>query len=406
MSGSETTVGKRAAGVPDAAGSFVAETGIFPDTPRRLLAIFGTRPEGIKLAPLILALRDDPLFRVEACTTGQHRELLDGVLHTFGIAPDYDLHTMARAQNSSDIAGRILLGLPSVFATAKPNLVIVQGDTTSAFAGALSAYYHRVPIAHVEAGLRASGPGAPWPEEGNRRLISKLASIHLAPTMLARDRLLAEGVRPTTIHLTGNTVVDALAIARNRIASDVNLREEMARRFAFLSPDRRLILATLHRRESFGQDLEMICAAIADVAAARADCEFVLPVHPNPAVDVPVRKALSRIANVHLLDPLGYLPFVHLIGRAYLLLTDSGGVQEEAASLGRPTLVMRSATERPEGIEAGTLKLVGTSREGIRGEVLRLLDDEHEYRRMSVAGSPFGDGAAAQRIAAVLRGLS
>jgi UDP-N-acetylglucosamine 2-epimerase (non-hydrolysing) len=363
----------------------------------RVLAVFGTRPEAIKMAPVVNALRADPFFETRICVTAQHRQMLDQVLELFSIKPDFDLDLMKPGQDLSDITSQVLMGMRSVFAQWKPDIVLVHGDTTTTLATSLSAYYARLRVGHVEAGLRTHDKYAPWPEELNRRLAGSIADLHFAPTQRSHDNLVAEGVRPDTIEVTGNTVIDALLGIADRVRTDAPMRSRFEALFSFLKEGQRLILVTGHRRENFGAGFEAICQALADIAG-RGDVQVVYPVHLNPNVQEPVRRILSGLPNVHLLEPLDYLPFVYLMARCHLLITDSGGVQEEAPSLGKPVLVMRDTTERPEAVDAGTVKLVGTDRATIVREAFRLLDDPSAYEAMTRAHNPYGDGHAAARI--------
>jgi UDP-N-acetylglucosamine 2-epimerase (non-hydrolysing) len=372
----------------------------------RTLCAFGTRPEAIKMAPLVLALASDPRFEARLCVTAQHREMLDQVLELFGLVPDFDLDIMTPGQDLTDVTCAVMRGMRGVFEAFRPDLVLVHGDTATTFATTLAAYYRRIPVAHVEAGLRTGDLYSPWPEEANRKLTSALAARHFAPTAQARDNLLAEGIDGATVHVTGNTVIDALLEVVARIEGDVALRAALDARFGFMAAGKRLLLVTGHRRESFGGGFERICAALAATARKHPDLEVVYPVHLNPNVQEPVRRLLSGIGNVHLIEPLDYLPFVYLMHRAHLILTDSGGVQEEAPSLGKPVLVMRDTTERPEAVAAGTVRLVGTDERAIREGLDRLLADPAEYERMSFAHNPYGDGRAAARILDVLGQLA
>ena len=371
---------------------------------RTALVVFGTRPEAIKLAPVCKALKDNPEFiDVRVCATAQHREMLDQVMALFSIVPDFDLDLMRPGQSLTDITANVLTGMAGVFATWRPDLVLVQGDTTTAFAAALAAFYRHIPVAHVEAGLRTGDITAPWPEEMNRKLVAGLASLHFPPTPRARANLLAEGVPDRAILVTGNTVIDALIDVVGRIRSDTALAARLDSSLPALHPNRPLILVTGHRRENFGPGFESICLALRRIAQAR-EVEIVYPVHLNPNVQEPVRRILSDTANVHLIEPLDYLAFVRLMDRCTFALTDSGGVQEEAPSLGKPVLVMREKTERPEAVEAGTVRLVGTDQEKIVAEALGLLDDPAHYAAMARAVNPYGDGQAARRIAQRLLG--
>ena len=368
----------------------------------KVLTVFGTRPEAIKMAPLVLALQDDARFESALCVTGQHREMLDQVLSLFALAPDYDLNIMKPGQDLTDVTSAILQGMRGVLCDAKPDLVLVHGDTATTFAATLAAYYQKIPVGHVEAGLRTGNLYSPWPEEANRKLTGALAALHFAPTQKSADNLLAEGVSGSAVHITGNTVIDALFKIVERFDEDSALASSLAGHFPFLSSDRRVILVTGHRRESFGGGFERICEALNRIARAFPDVDIVYPVHLNPNVREPVNRLLSCLDNVHLIEPLDYLPFVHLMCDSYLILTDSGGIQEEAPSLGKPVLVMRDATERPEAVEAGTVELVGTDVERICSRLEALLTDEATYQRMSLAHNPYGDGKSCQRILAVL----
>ncbi|MCG5548921.1 non-hydrolyzing UDP-N-acetylglucosamine 2-epimerase [Halorhodospira halochloris] len=365
--------------------------------PIRILTVFGTRPEGIKLAPVIRALRSSPEITGKVCVTGQHREMLDQVLALFGIVPDHDLGVMRPGQDLTGVTTEILTGLRSVLEEEAPDFVLVHGDTTTTFAASLAAYYQQIPVGHVEAGLRTGNRYAPWPEEMNRRLTGALAEHHFAPTDRARDNLLREGIAAEQIAVTGNTVVDALLTVVGRLDQEPQLRAEAEQRFDFLDPSRRLIVVTGHRRESFGEGFRNLCEALRRIAD-RDDVEIVYPVHLNPNVQQPVRETLADHPRVHLLEPMDYLPFVALLNRAELIITDSGGIQEEAPSLGKPVLVTRETTERPEAVSAGTVRLVGTDVERIVGETTQLLDDPAWYRDMARAHNPYGDGKAADRI--------
>ncbi|WNC94332.1 UDP-N-acetylglucosamine 2-epimerase (non-hydrolyzing) [Paraburkholderia sp. FT54] len=368
----------------------------------RILLTFGTRPEAIKMAPLVRQLKDTDGIDCFVCVTGQHREMLDQVLTLFQIRPHFDLNVMKRNQDLYDITSSILLGMRDVLKDCRPDLMLVHGDTSTTLAASLAAFYQRVPVAHVEAGLRTGDLLSPWPEEANRKLTGVLAALHFAPTERSRQNLLAENVPGERILVTGNTVIDALLHVRQQIANDARLRDEAQRHLPVLMPGRRLILVTGHRRESFGGGFERICTALAQIANSYPDVDVVYPVHLNPDVREPVNRILSGIANVHLIEPLDYLPFVCLMDRANLILTDSGGIQEEAPSLGKPVLVMRETTERQEAVDAGVVKLVGTDVEKIIAAVSELLCDETIYRTMSVRGNPYGDGHACVRIANAL----
>lgn len=363
----------------------------------KVMVVFGTRPEAIKMAPLVHAIAAHPKLHAITVVTAQHRQMLDQVLDIFGITPDADLDIMQPGQTLPDLTARIVQSITPVFTEHKPDLVLVHGDTSTTLSTALAAFYARVPIGHVEAGLRTGNMQSPWPEEMNRRLTAPLCSLHFAPTAKSRANLLSEGMNDDSIFVTGNTVIDALLQVDARLKSNAALHKSMLDRFPFLDPGKRLILVTGHRRENFGNGFENICQALATVAR-RDDVQVIYPVHLNPNVQEPVRRHLSGLENVHLIEPLDYLPFVFLMQQAHIILTDSGGVQEEAPSLGKPVLVMRNTTERPEAVDAGTVRLVGTDKARIVEEVERLLDDPSEYARMSEAHNPYGDGHACERI--------
>jgi UDP-N-acetylglucosamine 2-epimerase len=370
----------------------------------KILTVFGTRPEAIKMAPLALALAADERFDAKVCVTGQHREMLDQVLDLFDIQPEFDLNIMKPGQDLTDVSTAILQGMKNVFSDFKPDMVLVHGDTATTFATSLAAYYQQIPIAHVEAGLRTGNLYSPWPEEGNRKLTGALAQLHFAPTTNSRDNLLKEGIAASCIIVTGNTVIDALLDVMKRLDEDQELFARAAEPAAFLDPARKLILVTGHRRESFGGGFERICLALMEVAQQHPEVDIVYPVHLNPNVREPVNRLLSGINNVHLIEPLDYLPFVHMMSRAHIILTDSGGIQEEAPSLGKPVLVMRDTTERPEAVAAGTVKLVGSDTANIVRELNHLLLDQKAYKTMSFAHNPYGDGQACQRIIDALLG--
>ena len=367
-------------------------------TDRRILVIVGTRPEAVKLAPVIKLLKKhDRAVSTKVCVTGQHKEMLDPVLSLFGLTPDWDLKLMRPGQHLADITNGVLIGLREVLREWPADLVVVQGDTTTAFAAALTAFYEKVSIAHVEAGLRTDDRYNPWPEEINRKLISTLATHHFAPTPAARNNLLREGVSDADVLVTGNTVIDALLQTVSATRTNGELRTQLTQKFSFLDAGRRLIVVTAHRREHFGEVFESICVALRWLAG-RQDVQIVYPVHLNPNVQEPVHRILGNVPNVHLIQPLDYLPFVALLDRAYLIITDSGGIQEEAPSLGKPVLVIRTTTERPEAIAAGTVRLVGIDPDRIIEEATRLLDSANEYQQMQHAHNPYGDGRAAERI--------
>ncbi|MCL4503938.1 MAG: UDP-N-acetylglucosamine 2-epimerase (non-hydrolyzing) [Deltaproteobacteria bacterium] len=389
---------------------------------KKVLLIFGTRPEAIKMAPVVLRLKEAGAFQVEVAVTAQHRQMLDQVLDLFGIVPDFDLDLMSPDQDLFDITIRVLDGLKGVLARERPDLVLVHGDTTTTLAAALAAYYCRIPVGHVEAGLRTRDKYRPYPEEVNRRLTGSLADYHFAPTPWARDNLLAEGVSSERIWVTGNTVIDALQFIAAQVASEKEAWENyFVRRHGLALDGRRLILVTGHRRENFGEGFKNICLALRQIVETYPQAHLVYPVHLNPHVQQPVYEILSGAeparggkaggelhcetpggGRLSLLPPLDYAPFVYLMSRSHLVLTDSGGIQEEAPALGKPVLVMREVTERPEGVWAGTVKLVGTSRETILAEVKALLEDPDHYQAMAQAKNPYGDGRASRRIVEIL----
>ena len=361
---------------------------------RTLLVVLGTRPEAIKMAPLILALKKkNDLIRTVTVITAQHRELADEVLALFGIEPDHDLNIMKRAQSLFETTGRLITRLEDVYRSEEPDMVLVQGDTTTTFVGALAAHYLRIPVGHVEAGLRTKDKHNPFPEEMNRRMTSCLADLHFPPTETAAAALLSEGTDPANVHVTGNTVVDALFQVLS-MTSD----KEKSPLPEGPDPKKRWLVVTSHRRENWGAPLESICLALRDLAERYPDLEVIYPVHPNPQVRDTTGRLLSNRDRIHLIEPLDYLKFVHLMNAAHLLITDSGGVQEEAPSLGKPVLVIREKTERPEAVEAGTVRLVGTDRERIVKEAARLLDSDSEYSEMARKHNPYGDGKACPRI--------
>lgn len=364
----------------------------------KVLSVFGTRPEAIKMAPLCAALEADRAFESKICISSQHRQMLDQMVAVFDLQLDFDLDLMRPGQDLTAITTAVLQGMGSVFDQFKPDMVLVHGDTTTTLSASLAAYYHRIPVAHIEAGLRTGDRYNPWPEEANRRLTSALATLHFAPTNSARQNLLAEGILETTIYMTGNTVIDALLQTVERIEQNAELRQSCLKQLKPLNFEREILLVTGHRREHFGSGLNAICEALLQVADNFADMDIVYPVHLNPQVQVPVKRLLGGIDNIHLLPPLDYLTFVYLMSRSYLVLTDSGGIQEEAPSLGKPVLVMREVTERPEAIAAGTAKLVGTDIERILSNVTTLVTDKDSYQRMVNRDNPYGDGNACQRI--------
>jgi len=368
---------------------------------KKVMVVFGTRPEAIKMAPLVTALKQQPSLQTIVAVTAQHRQMLDQVLDLFEITPDEDLNVMQPGQTLSELTSRIVQGMEQVIAKHAPDIVLVHGDTTTTFATSLAAFYQRTAVGHVEAGLRTGNLYSPWPEEANRKLTGVLANLHFAPTTQAAQNLRNESVPATSIYITGNTVIDALLAVVAKIKDTPSLQSELSAHFPFLDASKRLVLVTGHRRENFGDGFEQICHALKAIAD-RGDTQVVYPVHLNPNVQEPVRRILADQPAVHLIDPLEYLPFVYLMSRCDLIITDSGGVQEEAPSLGKPVLVMRDTTERPEAILAGTVKLVGTRTSNIVEQANLLLDDSSAYAQMAFANNPYGDGSAAIRIAALL----
>ena len=371
---------------------------------RKVLVVFGTRPEAIKMAPVVKSLRQCREFDVRVGVTAQHRELLDQVLRIFEVKPDYDLDLMRERQDLSDVTARVLVGVTSILRDFRPDFLLVHGDTTTAMASALPGFYEQISIGHVEAGLRTHDIYSPWPEEANRQIIGRLARLHFAPTVSTRGNLISEGVDPNLVFVTGNTVIDALQEVLRRIEQDADLHRSLRDRFRFLDESKRLIVVTGHRRENFGAGFENICAAL-EVLAARKDVQIVYPVHLNPNVKEVVFRSLSSETGIHLIEPLEYVPFAYLMKQADVVLTDSGGIQEEAPSLGKPVLVMRENTERPEALDAGTVRLVGADRDRIVAAVTELLDDPGTYAAMARAKNPYGDGMASGRIRDILRAL-
>ncbi|WOS37668.1 UDP-N-acetylglucosamine 2-epimerase [Oligella urethralis] len=376
----------------------------------KILTVFGTRPEAIKMAPIVKELAADTFFNAKVCVTAQHREMLDQALDLFEIKPDYDLNLMRSGQDLYDITSGVLIGMRSVFKEFKPDIVLVHGDTATTFAASLAAFYQQVPVGHIEAGLRTGNLYSPWPEEANRVLTSRLATFHFAPTESNHKALLREHISDNTIVVTGNTVIDALKWVIKKIDTSVTLKKHIHTTLTEAGLDinvlnNRCVLVTGHRRENFGSGFENICAAICELATANPSIHFIYPVHLNPQVKEPVQRLLDGIPNIHLIKPLGYEPFVYLLRQTYLVLTDSGGIQEEAPSLGKPVLVMRDTTERPEAVEAGTVKLVGTIKDAIVSETQSLLDNDDLYSAMSQACNPYGDGHAASRIISFLKSL-
>ena len=374
---------------------------------KKILLVFGTRPEAIKMAPLVKALqKDTEHFETRVCVTAQHRQMLDQVLEGVGITPEYDLNIMAPNQDLYDITAKVLLGLREVLKDFRPDTVLVHGDTTTSMAASLAAFYMQIPVGHVEAGLRTYNMLSPWPEEMNRQVTDRICTYYFAPTEQSRANLLQENIDAKKIFITGNTVIDALLMAVDIISTTAGVKEKMAKELqekGYTVGDREYILVTGHRRENFGDGFLHICKAIKELAALHPEMDIVYPVHLNPNVQKPVYELLSGLSNVYLISPLDYLPFIYTMQHSTLLLTDSGGVQEEAPSLGKPVLVMRDTTERPEAVEAGTVKLVGTNAEAIVSNVTALLLDKEMYKRMSETHNPYGDGQACERIIAALR---
>lgn len=377
---------------------------------KKIMLVFGTRPEAIKMAPLVKEFQKYPeRFETIVCVTGQHREMLDQVLHIFEIVPDYDLNIMKQGQDLYDVTTRVLIGIRDVLKEAQPDVVLVHGDTTTSTAAALAAFYQQIPVGHVEAGLRTHNIYSPWPEEMNRQITGRIATYHFAPTLLSRQNLLAEGVKEDQITVTGNTVIDALYMVVDKIKQDKSLDAELKALLKDAGYDinritngKKLVLITGHRRENFGDGFIHMCTAIKDLTKKYPNVDFVYPMHLNPNVRKPIHEVfgedLSNIDNMFFIEPLEYLSFVYLMEKSTIVLTDSGGIQEEAPSLGKPVLVMRDTTERPEALEAGTVKLVGTNYDKIMGEVSALLDNREYYDRMSKAVNPYGDGNACRRI--------
>ena len=364
----------------------------------KILVVFGTRPEAIKMAPVVHRLKERSGLDVHVCVTAQHREMLDQVLSLFEIVPDIDLDIMKPGQDLTDITANIILALRDVLKEGTYDRLLVHGDTTTTMAGALAAFYAQVPVGHVEAGLRTGNLYAPWPEEANRMIVGRIADMHFAPTQTARQSLLKENVADANIVVTGNTVIDALHQVVARLDNDRELDGQIESRFPFLDTNRRMILVTGHRRENFGKGFENICRALRDISELD-NVQIVYPVHLNPNVQAPVNRILGDTQDVHLIEPQEYLPFVWLMRRSHFIITDSGGVQEEAPSLGKPVLVMRNTTERPEAVDSGTVRLVGTDADKIRSGALSLLDDQESYDVMARALNPYGDGKASARIA-------
>ena len=368
---------------------------------KKILIVFGTRPEAIKMAPLVKAFKSNNHFDTRVCVTAQHRQMLDQVLEIFEISPEYDLNIMKAGQDLYDITSNVLVGVRDVLADFKPDIVFVHGDTSTTFSASLAAYYSKVKVGHIEAGLRTYDIYSPWPEEGNRQLTGVLANYHFAPTIQSQENLLKEGKNQNDIYVTGNTVIDALMYVLHRIESQPELKEKIKKKISsqyLLDHNRKVILVTGHRRENFGQGFINICEGLKQIALNNPNIDIVYPVHLNPNVQKPVNQILSDIENVYLIDPLQYEEFIYLMSQAYFIITDSGGIQEEAPSFGKPVLVMRDTTERPEAVAAGTVKLVGCDKETLVREAEKLLHDYSEYEIMSRAHNPYGDGKACERI--------
>ena len=368
----------------------------------KVLSVFGTRPEAIKMAPLVKLLKLSSKIQSAVCVTAQHRQMLDQVLELFEIVPEYDLNLMQSGQSLTDVTTSILLDLKPILQSYRPDLVLVHGDTATTFAASLASYYEKIDVGHIEAGLRTGNIYSPWPEELNRKLTGSIARFHFAPTQQAKNNLLSEGTTEQDIFITGNTVIDSLMAVKYKILYDAKFKDGLRQYFPNIDFGKKIVLVTGHRRENFGQGFENICNAIKSLANSRDDIEVVYPVHLNPNVQKPVRKILSGYKNVHLINPLDYAPFIYLMMNSHIILTDSGGIQEEAPSLGKPVLVMRDTTERPEAVKAGTVKLVGTSPSSILKGVMTLLDDHQSYQKMSSASNPYGNGDASQSIVKII----
>ena len=374
---------------------------------KKILIVFGTRPEAIKMAPLVKSLKKESFLTTKVCVTAQHREMLDQVLELFEIVPDYDLNLMKPGQDLYDITSNVLLRMQGVLDDFKPDVVLVHGDTTTTFAASLSAFYQQIKIGHVEAGLRTGDLMSPWPEEANRQITGVLANYHFAPTSTSQNNLLKENKDINSVIITGNTVIDALFLALDKIKNSPKIQHKIHHRLSTmnykLQNDKKIILVTGHRRENFGQGFINICESLKTIAVNNPDIDIVYPVHLNPNVQKPVKEILSDIPNIYLIEPLQYEQFIYMMDRSYFIITDSGGVQEEAPSLGKPVLVMRDTTERPEAVDAGTVKLVGTDKEKIITEAQKLIEDKIAYEKMSKAHNPYGDGKAAQKIVDFLK---
>jgi len=367
----------------------------------KVMFVFGTRPEAIKMAPLIKAFKEEKIFEIRVCVTAQHRQMLDQVLDIFDIEPDYDLDIMKPSQDLFDVTANVLLGMRKVLTDFNPDIILVHGDTTTTSATSLAAFYHKIKVGHIEAGLRTGNIYSPWPEEANRQITSVLANYHFAPTITSQKNLLKENKDKESILVTGNTVIDALFIVLDKIEKDEELKSRIVASISSqynFKHDKKIILVTGHRRENFGDGLISICEALKIIAENNPDVDIVYPVHLNPNVQKPVRRMLSDVKNIYLIEPLSYENFIYMMSISYFIITDSGGVQEEAPSLGKPVLVMRDATERPEAVEAGTVKIVGTDSRVIIDESQKLLDNLDEYNKMSRAHNPYGDGSASKKI--------
>lgn len=368
----------------------------------KVLSVFGTRPEAIKMAPLVRALDSTEGIDSKVCVTAQHREMLDQVLELFEIQPEFDLDIMKSGQSLNDVTSRILLGLKPILESFQPDIVLVHGDTATTLSASLAAYYQQIAVGHVEAGLRTQNIYSPWPEEGNRKLTGALATLHFTPTRTSVENLKQENI-VDGVYITGNTVVDALLLVKDKLENDSELSRQLDAKFSLIDPRKKMILVTGHRRESFGGGFENICHALKEIAVNNPDCQIVYPVHLNPNVQEPVNRLISDVDNIQLIEPQEYLSFIYLMNRSHIILTDSGGIQEEAPSLGKPVLVMRNTTERPEAVSAGTVKLVGTDKDVIIREVETLLHDQDAYLTMSRAHNPYGDGQACSRIVDIIK---
>ena len=381
---------------------------------KKILIVFGTRPEAIKMAPLVKACKKEQSFETKVCVTAQHREMLDQVLDIFDITPEYDLNLMKAGQDLYDVTTGVLLGMKNVLSEFKPDVVLVHGDTATTFAASLAAFYQQIKVGHVEAGLRTGNIYSPWPEEANRQLTTQITTYHFAPTQTSKENLLKENVKENDVSITGNTVIDALFLALDKIKSDPNLeakiidtvQSQFPENSKFNIQDSKFILVTGHRRENFGQGFINICESLKTLAQDHPNLEIIYPVHLNPNVQKPVNEILSDTPNVHLIEPQQYEAFIYMMEKSYFIITDSGGVQEEAPSLGKPVLVMRDTTERPEALEAGTVKLVGTDPKQIINEAKKLLEDQNTYDAMSKASNPYGDGTACQKIVTYLKSIN